>query len=128
MAELRSCNRGFHHVGIDSLFAILLPRAPSLPSRLSLLVFPKIRFKGVYPAGCEKKKKTRAGWSSHLVKAFWTAKRKKKKKRKQNCYLLLPLTLSVRIHTFPIFVNEKEDRTDNDSLFFSLSLSLFVTF
>lgn len=92
MAELRSCNRGFHHVGIDSLFAILLPRAPSLPSRLSLLVFPKIRFKGVYPAGCEKKKKTRAGWSSHLVKAFWTAKRKKKEKKTK---LLSPLAVNV---------------------------------
>ena len=57
--------------------------------RLSLLVFPKIRFKGGYPTAGEKKKKKekRAGWSSHLVKAFWTAKKKKEKETK----LLSPL-------------------------------------
>ena len=31
------------------------------------------------------------------------AKRRKKKKKRQNCYLLSPLTLSVRISHFPNF-------------------------
>lgn len=123
MAELRSCNRGFHNVGIDSLFAILLPRHPSLPSRLSLLVFPKIRFKGVYPAGCEKKKKKekRAGWSSHLVKAFWTAKKKKEKETK----LLSPLAVNVirpdfTLSQFSLMSKKIEPIT---TVSFSLSLS-----
>lgn len=76
-----------------------------LPSLLVFLFwfFRKFALKGCILLAAKRRKKREAGRVVFsLGKSILDGKKKKKKKR-QNCYLLSPLTLSVRISHFPNF-------------------------
>lgn len=101
VAELRSCNQGFHNVGIGSLLAIFVSHA-----LLSIFLSFSRRFsenslqRGAYrwlQKKKRKKEKRRDGYSSHSTRISWTAKKLS--------LLLLTLFFSIkRIHTSPHFL------------------------
>lgn len=70
VAELRSCNQGFHNVGIGSLLAIFVSHALlSIFLSFSRRFFRKFTSKRCIPLAAKKKKeKRRDGCSSHSTR------------------------------------------------------------